>query len=131
MARKSKTKLGDRELDIMQILWKRSKATIGEVHKSLLDKGENVAYTTIQTMLNRLELKGYVKRQLFENINHYYPLLKESEAKGKAVKLLKNRFFRNSTEDLIIHLVKQDLDDEQLERIQEFIDNQRRKGEKL
>ncbi|MEO6391195.1 MAG: BlaI/MecI/CopY family transcriptional regulator [Pyrinomonadaceae bacterium] len=124
----NKPKLGDRELDIMQILWDRPGSTIGEVHKALRSHGEEVAYTTIQTMLNRLEVKECVKRKAFENINRYHPRLRESEVVGRAVKRIADRFFRNSTEELIIHLVEKDLEDEQLDRIQKFINKQRQKG---
>jgi predicted transcriptional regulator len=118
-------KLGDRELDIMQILWNNAGSTIGEVHKALLGQGEEVAYTTTQTMLNRLEAKDYVRREAVEHINRYYPVLVESDVIGKAVNRIADRFFKHSKEELIIHLVEQDLDDKQLARIQKFIDKQR------
>lgn len=123
-------KLGERELDIMQVLWQLEKATIGEVHKMLLEQGEEVAYTTIQTMLNRLETKNCIARDTGEQPHRYRPLLKKSAVIGTAIQRIADRFFGDSTEELIVHLVERDLEDSQLERIQEFIDKQRRKGVK-
>ena len=130
MKGKQKNKLGDRELDIMQVLWQLGGATIGEVHKALLEKDEEIAYTTVQTMLNRLEAKGTVKRDMEGAAYHYRSLVRKSEVIGTFIGRLTDRFFKDSTEELIIHLVKQELEDEQLERIQTLIDKQRRKGAK-
>ena len=130
MRNPKKNQLGDRELDIMQVLWKLDGATIGEVHRALLEQGEEVAYTTIQTMLNRLEAKGVIKRRLEETTYHYYPDLKKSEVIKRAVKRLTGRFFKDSAEALIVHLVKENLKDEQLDKIQTLIDEQRHKGAK-
>ena len=58
MMRKRREKLGERELDIMQVLWRLGPATVSGVHIALIEAGERIAYTTVQTMLNRLEGKG-------------------------------------------------------------------------
>ncbi|MEO1083990.1 MAG: BlaI/MecI/CopY family transcriptional regulator, partial [Acidobacteriota bacterium] len=55
--------LGDRETDLLQALWGLGRpATVTEVQESLRARGHRVAYTTVQTMLNRLEKKGRVER---------------------------------------------------------------------
>ena len=51
-------KLGDRELDLMQVLWERGEATVGDVHQALVGAGKHVAYTR-QTMLNRSRRRGW------------------------------------------------------------------------
>lgn len=130
MDKKEKHKLGDRELDVMQILWESGSSTVGEMHRHLVEQGEDIAYTTIQTLLNRLEAKAYVKRETTENPYRYYPVLKESEVVGKAIMQLADRFFKDSTEKLMVHLVEKELKDDQLARIQELIDAQRRRGKK-
>ena len=124
----SKThRLGERELDIMQALWGLGKATVAEVHKALLKLGHEVAYTTVQTMLNRLEAKGLVARDNADRAHRYKPLLKETAIVGGAIQRLTSRFFRGSKEALAMHLVVKDLSPEQLERLQALIDEQRRK----
>jgi BlaI family transcriptional regulator, penicillinase repressor len=122
-------KLGERELDIMQALWKLGKATVAEVQAVLSEQGNEIAYTTIQTMLNRLEVKRHVARDITDRTHHYYAVLKEPAAAESAIKRLTGRFFEGSAEALVSRLVEKDLTPEQLERIQGLIDAHR-KGEK-
>jgi predicted transcriptional regulator len=55
------TKLTKLELRIMEVLWKRGQASIREIQESFPEKGRP-AYTTIQTMIYRLETKVAVRR---------------------------------------------------------------------
>lgn len=122
-------KLGERELDIMQALWKLGKATVGEVQEILRGQDKDIAYTTIQTMLNRLETKKIVTRNSSERTHYYRAVLKEPNVADSAIKRLTERFFRGSAEELVSRLVKKDLDADQLERIQNLIDEHRREKE--
>lgn len=123
-------KLGERELDIMQALWKLKKATVSEVQKALGEQGEDIAYTTIQTMLNRLETKKLVARDESERTHLYYAILKEPVVTESAIKRLTKRFFQGSSEELVNRLVKEDLTAEQLDRIQNLIDEHRQEKKK-
>lgn len=123
-------KLGERELDIMQALWTLKKATVGEVREVLLGQGEDIAYTTIQTMLNRLEAKNLVARDDTERTHRYFAILKEPKVTENAVKKLTERFFRGSAEALVSRLVKKDLTAAELDRIQNLIDEHRREKKK-
>jgi BlaI family transcriptional regulator, penicillinase repressor len=130
MRNKKNVELGERELDIMQVLWRLGKATVNEVHRALADHGGNVAYTTVQTMLNRLEAKHLVARDHSERAHKYRPLLKEPTVIGGAIQHLTNRFFEGSPEALATHLIEKGLSPDQLERIQSLIDSHRRKSNK-
>ena len=121
-----KEKLGERELDILQALWKLGKGTVAQVQDVLRRQGEEIAYTTIQTMLNRLEAKKIVARDVAERAHFYRALLKEPADAESAIKRLTERFFRGSAEELVTRLVEKDLSAEQLERIQTLIDAHRR-----
>ena len=123
-----KQKLGERELDIMQVLWQIGSATVAEVHQSLQSKRDDIAYTTVQTMLNRLEAKGLVRRDDSDRAHRYLPVLKEPAVVPRAIQKLAERFFNGSVEALATRLVEKDLSLEQLEHIQKLIDAQRRKG---
>lgn len=126
MKRKTTEKLGERELDIMQSLWKLELANVAQVQEDLREKGEDIAYTTIQTMLNRLEAKKLVARDGSERTHRYYAILEEPTVAGNALQRLVERFFRGSTEALVSRLVEKDLTEEQLERIQSLIDKNRK-----
>src|SRR5215218_511645 len=109
MKNKFTEKLGERELDIMQSLWKLKRATVSQVQEDLRDQGEDIAYTTVQTMLNRLETKELVARDDSERTHHYYALLEEPTVAGNALQRLVERFFRGSTEALVTRLVENEL----------------------
>lgn len=130
MKNKSSEKLGERELDIMQSLWKLERATVSQVQEDLREKGEDIAYTTVQTMLNRLEAKELVARDDSERTHRYYAILEEPNVAGSALQRLVDRFFRGSTEALATRLVEEDLTPKELERIQDLIDKHRQKGQK-
>ena len=123
-----KQKLGERELDIMQVLWQIGSATVADVHQSLQNKRDDIAYTTVQTMLNRLEAKGLVRRDDSDRAHRYLPVLKEPAVVNRAIQKLAERFFSGSVEALATRLVEKDLSLEQLEHIQKLIDAHRRKG---
>ncbi len=129
MKTKKHQKLGDRELDIMQALWRQGEATVLEIQKQLQDAGIELAYTTILTMLGRLEIKGFVGRDNSARAHRYKPLVKEPSAVGGAIKKLAERFFNGSVEALATRLVEKELSQEQLRRIQAIID-ENRQGEK-
>ena len=52
--------LTDREADVMQILWERGPSVVAEVRDHLADE---LAYTTVLTILRTLEAKGYVAHE--------------------------------------------------------------------
>lgn len=54
-------KITKAELQLMEAMWKLGPSSVREIQESLPEEGR-LAYTTIQTMLNRLEQKGAVKR---------------------------------------------------------------------
>jgi BlaI family transcriptional regulator, penicillinase repressor len=118
-------KLGERELDIMQVLWRGGSASVTEVHQSLLHKRDDIAYTTVQTMLNRLEAKGLVRRDNSDRAHRYLPVLKEPTVVNQAIHKLAERFFSGSVEALATRLVEKDLNLEQLDHLQELIDAHR------
>ena len=50
----------ERELDIMAVLWEHGPGTVRQINARLEPRGRQWAYTTVQTMLHRLENKGCV-----------------------------------------------------------------------
>jgi BlaI family penicillinase repressor len=113
--------LGERELDIMDVLWTRGAATVGEVHRALVERDVDVAYNTVQTMLNRLEAKEIVVRDATDRAHRYRPVVKRRAAVGSAIRRLTRRFFDGSAEALAAQLVESNLDDAELERMRTLI----------
>ena len=119
-------KLGERELDILEALWQLKSATVAQVQEFLREHGNEVAYTTVQTMLNRLEAKHVVKRDDSDRAHRYIAVLKQPKAVESALKRLTERFFGGSAEALVTRLVEKELTAEQLERIQSMIDTHKK-----
>jgi BlaI family transcriptional regulator, penicillinase repressor len=110
----------DRELDVMDVLWERGPSTVAEVQSSLADE---LAYTTVLTILRTLEEKGHVSHEEEGRAYRYFPLVARSEAGASAVRRLLGKLFRGSPELLLTHLVSQrGLTTGQLERMRELLD---------
>jgi predicted transcriptional regulator len=93
------------ELQIMQVLWREGAGDVQHVQNNL-PSGTNLAYTTVQTMLNVLQRKGKVRRKLKGRAYEYRPVLSEEKAVQHAVRDLVKRLFGGSSEELVMSLVK-------------------------
>ena len=94
--------LTDREADVMQILWERGPSVVAEVRDRLADE---LAYTTVLTILRTLEAKGYVAHEEEGRVHRYYASVQEQAARKSALSHLKSKLFKDSTELLFAHLV--------------------------
>ena len=111
----------DRELDVMTVLWDLSSATVSDVQERLSD---DLAYTTVLTMLRTLEEKGYVDHTQEGRAYRYHPLVARDRAQTSALRRLTRKLFSGSSEMLLTHLVSdRDLDDEELRRLQRLLED--------
>lgn len=101
----------------MQILWKLGSGSVTEVHYNLLKQDLLLAYTTVQAVMNRMEKKGYLKRDKSERAHRYLPLVKEPRAVKAAFQRLADRFFNGSAEATAANFVER-LTPKQLERVE-------------
>ena len=93
------------ELQIMQVLWSEGAGNVQHVQKGLLPNNE-LAYNTVQTMLNVLHRKGRVGRSLEGRAFVYSPVASKETVLGQAVHDLVERMFGGSSEELVMSLVK-------------------------
>jgi BlaI family penicillinase repressor len=109
------------ELEIMTVLWETGPANVQTVQTQL--KGRDLAYTTVQTMLNVLHRKGRVKRQLKERAYVYRPVFSRQKAVTQAVGQILDRFFGGSADSLVLNLVEtRQLTPEKLAQIQKLLE---------
>jgi predicted transcriptional regulator len=94
--------LGERELDIMMVLWSTGSGTVEEVRQQL---DVALAYTTVLTILRNLEAKQFVRHQEEGRVHRYFPRVRQSTAQKNAVARLLGSLFDNSPEALIARLV--------------------------
>lgn len=110
----------DREIDLMTVLWEHGPSTVADVRERLRD---DLAYTTVLTILRTLEEKGYVGHEAEGRAYRYHARVERGEARVSAVERITKKLFAGSTETLLTHLVSdQELSDEQLERIRALLD---------
>src|ERR1700744_1079712 len=90
------------ELEIMQVLWDVGPCTVAEVQPKLK---ADLAYTTVQTMLNVLLRKHKVKRVQEGRAYRYRPAVSRERASGSALSDLVKRMFGGSSEALLMAMV--------------------------
>ena len=120
--------LSRRERQIMDILFRRSRATAAEVMDEL--PGEP-AYSTVRTQLRVLEEKGYVRHEDDGVRFVYSPAVARHAARKSALRHLIDTFFDGSPEKAMAALLGGEaskLSAEQLERIAELIEKARKEG---
>lgn len=124
MARKKTSEqLTPLELELMKVLWEEHEATVQQV-LDRIPKGRELAYTTVQTMLNVLHRKGRVERTLRDRAYYYTPVLSRQKAMGQMVGDLVDRVFSGSAESLVMSLLEtRRLTPEKLAKLRESIDN--------
>ena len=91
------------ELQIMQVIWRLGPSNVNAVQAGL---EQQLAYTTVQTMLNILQKKGKLKRKLRGRAYIYSATVTEEKASGHAVRDLVDRMFGGSSEELVMSLIK-------------------------
>lgn len=102
---KKKLILHNRELQIMKIIWENGQATVRDVYETLRKK-ESIAYTTVSTMLNSLEEKGFLRHDVDGRTYVYKPLVVQEEVSQGMLQDLLERLFDGSTEMLLNTLVQ-------------------------
>ncbi|MCZ6837554.1 MAG: BlaI/MecI/CopY family transcriptional regulator [Planctomycetota bacterium] len=117
----SKHRLGDLQLAIMKILWQKHKATVNDVHQTLLPQ-RGLAPTTIATMLKKMEDKGVVKHDVEGRQFIYRPAVKEEDVTRTMVGELVDRLYEGDALAMVSHLLSdRDFDESELKRLKSMI----------
>ena len=128
MARPSHAALSRRERQIMDILFRRGRATAAEVMEELT--GEP-SYSTVRTQLRVLEEKGHVRHEE-EGLRYVYiPAVARTAARKSALRHLVDTFFDGSTENVVAALLGGEasrLSEEELQRIAELVAKARKES---
>ena len=117
-----------RERQIMDILYRRGRATANDV---MADLPRHTSYSTVRTQLRVLESKGHVRHEE-EGLRYVYmAALPRRAARKSALRHLVDTFFEGSTEKVVGALLGGDgarLSDEELERIADLVAKARKEG---
>lgn len=107
MARPAAKELTNRELEIMQVFWKRGEITAQEARDELAGAGPDLAYTTVATLIRILTEKGFLKQATSERPFLYVPVRSYEEVSRRLLVDLVDRVFQGSRELLLVRLMEQ------------------------
>jgi predicted transcriptional regulator len=120
--------LTDREASLMEVLWEQGPSTVAEVREHLND---DLAYTTVLTILRNLEAKGFVTHDEEGRAHRYSAAVDRDLAQRSALRALRQKLFRGSTELLLTRLVSDEkLTSGEIARIRQLLDEQPKKRKK-
>jgi len=89
----------------MKVVWRLAEASVRDVYETVRER-RPVAYTTVMTMLNTLETKGYLKKTLHGRAYRYRPAVPEQRVVREMVREFVGRVFDGASGSLLAHLVK-------------------------
>lgn len=123
MAKKkdSGIKLGRVELQIMNVVWEKGKATVHDV-KDVLGRGRKPAYSTILTMMRKLEAKGYLEHDVDDRTYVYHPTISQQAVRHGVLGDIVDHLFEGKPSLLLNSLVEQNrISEKELKQIQKLI----------
>jgi BlaI family penicillinase repressor len=126
MAKQKNVRLGELQLLIMQVLWERSEElTVSEVQEALT--GRDLAYTTVATMLRKMEARGLVGHQADGRRFLYFAKITPSDVSGGVARDLVDRIFAGNLANAVNHLLRsRDVDTAELNELEKLIQQHKR-----
>jgi len=113
---KDHTELTKAEEQVMNILWKLGKGFIKNIVAGY--PSPKPAYTTVATIINILEKKGFVKREPMGNTNEYHPVISKDKYTDGFLKRFVDKYFSSSYKNLVSSLSsREDMSTEDMEEI--------------
>jgi predicted transcriptional regulator len=121
LPRKKSPNLTEAEFRLMNVIWKKGPATVGDVVEALPGKSP-LAYSSVLTTLRILENKGFLRHTKEGRAFVYHPVVARKEATRKAIRHLVSRFFGGSRQQLLLNLLEdEEFDEKELQRIKKRI----------
>lgn len=120
-------RLGDLQLRIMRVLWRLGPTGVAEVRQHL--GGDQLAYTTVATMLRKMENRGLVRHRE-DHRRFIYDVTVSAEAVTQCMADdLVDRLFQGSLADAVTHLIQsREVSHEELDRLEDLIRQRRERG---
>jgi len=112
------------QMRIMQVLWKKKRATAREITDAL-NEFEPIAHSTVQTLLRTLEDKGAIDHDVEDRTFIFYPLVNNEKVVKHATHDFIDRIFAGSADSMVSYLVKnQYISPEELKKISKLFDKE-------
>ena len=121
-------RLGDLQLRIMKALWARGEATVGDI-QGAIPGGADLAYTTIATMLRKMETRGLVDHRADGRTFVYCAVVAEDQVSRGMAEHVLDRLFGGSVEALVNNLLStREVSRDELARIERAVAQRRRQA---
>ncbi len=122
--------LSDAQREIMEIVWDRGEVTVADVWEALEER-RGVARNTVQTLMARLEEKGWIEHRTVGRTFVYSAVLSRDASRGRSLRTLLETLFQGSTTDLVTALLEdRSLSADEADRIRAMIDDAERRRKK-
>lgn len=122
MARPKQPGLTENELDVMKVLWKEAPLKVAEILERL-KRRPRPAYTSLLTLVQAMERKGYIAHEQVGKAYSYFPKLNLQNFTNTEVKRVAKRLFNGSPFDLAVNLVKDEhLSEAELQQLKKLLE---------
>jgi predicted transcriptional regulator len=98
--------LGDNELDLLKLMWDHGPGTVREINALSQRQGRRWAYTTVLTMLQRLEAKGYVSSDKSGLAHVFRPAVSRERLLRQRLRDLADQLCEGTATPLVLALVE-------------------------
>ncbi|MHC5060685.1 MAG: BlaI/MecI/CopY family transcriptional regulator [Planctomycetota bacterium] len=107
MAKKALVPLSGAETEILRLVWEKGSATVQNIC-DMLPRRRKITYATVQTLLRRLEKKGYIRHETVGKAHVFGPAVKQDDVISKAVGSFLDKLFGGDPVPLMQYLAKHD-----------------------
>ena len=109
------------ETEILRLVWQLNEATVQQIFDRL-PPGRNISYNTVQTLLCRLEQKGYLNRRLEGKAHVFFPVVKREDVIKRTIREFLDRLLGGDPRPLVQFLVEDGrIDEEDIKRLRKLI----------
>lgn len=122
--------LSNLELDVMRLVWRDKEVIVPDLHREL-ERDRELSYSTVKTIVDRLEEKGAIGRlRTYGRTILYGPLIEEQTLAKPMVKDLLRRLFGGAARPMISHLLQdEELSLDDLAYLEQMIERKRKELE--
>ncbi|MBN1126760.1 MAG: BlaI/MecI/CopY family transcriptional regulator [Sedimentisphaerales bacterium] len=115
--------LSPAETEILRLLWEIGTGTVQQIYEKLPSERQ-ITYATVQTLLRRLEKKGYVTHTIEGKAHVFQPYARREQVVSSAISSFLEKLFGGDPVPLVQHLARHNqITVEDIERLRELVDN--------
>jgi predicted transcriptional regulator len=96
----------DRELEALKVLWDKGEATVREVCDAIGEAGEDLAYTTVLSLLQVMEQKGLVEHRRQGKAYVYLPRIEREKTFRRLAAVFLERVFDGAVDEYLVHALQ-------------------------